>query len=302
MYICKKKSWLSLALLIVLSFYCCLDMHASSSGPKPQWVSKGETTLNAARSNDSYYFKVIQNVGSDLQQLRKGNTNALADFIGKQNNVKGLETIDISNRSGTEGVTTKEDYNLVFKNEFSTDAFYASLVDEYWEVVKTPLGTREYHYYALYAVSTKGDVKPNFDRFEVTRNYGALPAVMSVIPGVGQLYKGQTLKGAFMLGGAAIGAGAIILCENRRAYYQTRIIEEPKFARDYNKKSGDWETGRNLAIGVTGALMVWSVIDAAVTPGATRIRVSPATSLSFRPTVVSDPNGINPGISLALNF
>lgn len=270
---------------------------AERSGSKPQWVSKGEASLNARRTNNTYYFKVIQNIGPDVQQLRRANTNALADFIGKRNQVEGMEVTELSNTSGTGGVSTTEQYNMVFKNRFSTDVFYASLVDEYWESV-----AGGYQYYALYAVSAYGNVKPTFDRFEVSRSYGAAPAFMSIIPGVGQLYKGQKLKGSLMLGGAVLGAGAIILCENRRSYYQTRIIEQPKFAREWNQKSDNWATGRNIAIGVTGALVVWSIIDAAVAPGATRIRVSPTTSFALRPAALATPDGVGLGAALAINF
>lgn len=283
---------LALALLLAISPNC-----QARQQNKPQWLSKGEASLNAQRTNSTYYFKVVQNIGTDLAQLRRANANALADFIGKRNQIEGLEATEISNTTGTGGVSTTEKYNMVFKNRFSSEAFYAQLVDEYWEYNGT-----DYNYYALFAVSANGSVRPTFDRFEVTRSYGALPAVMSVVPGVGQLYKGQKLKGCLMLGGAALGVGSIILCENRRSYYQTRIAEEPKFARDYSKKSDNWETGRNIAIGATAALVLWSVIDAAVVPGATHIKISNNSSLALHPASFATPHGLGMGASLSLNF
>lgn len=283
---------LSLALLFALLPNC-----QASGQTKPQWLSKGEASLNAHRTNNTYYFKVVQNMGTDLAQLRRANSNALADFIGKRNHIEGLEMTEISNSTGTSGTSTEEKYNMVFKNRFSSDAFYAKLVDEYWEFNGT-----DYTYYALFAVSASGSERPMFDRFELTRSYGALPAVMSIVPGAGQLYKGQTLKGCLMLGGAAVGVGSIILCENRRSYYQTRIAEQPKFARDYSKKSDNWQTGRNIAIGATAALVVWSVIDAAVAPGATRIRILNSSSLALQPARFTTPHGMGLGASLSLNF
>ena len=291
--------------IMLLGIMMCLPLHlqaATSSGHKPQWVSKGESSLNARRTNDTYYFKIIGSMGSDVQQLREGNAKRLAEYIGTRNQISGLSVTNISNTQVGHDVTGTQQFNMEFRNEFSSDVFYASLVDEYWELVSSPYGLQEYHYYALYAVSSNGHVKPVFDRFEVTRSYGAAPTVMSIIPGVGQFYKGQKLKGGLMLGGAAIGAGAIVLCENRRSYYQTRIIEQPKFAREWNQKSENWATGRNVAIGVTGALVVWSIIDAAVVPGATRIRISPSTHFACRPAVLSTPDGAGFGASLAVTF
>ena len=284
---------LSLSLLLISTNTRAAERSASN----PQWVSKGEASLNSRRTNNTYYFKVIQNIGSDLQQLRQANTNALADYIGKRNQIEGMEITELSNKSGTSGVNTTEKYNMVFKNKFSTEEFYAQLVDEYWES-----NGFQYTYYALYAVSANGSTKPTFDRFEVSRSYGATPAIMSVVPGVGQLYKGQKVKGFAMMGGAVLGASAIILCENRRNYYQTRIAEQPKFARDYSQKSDNWETGRNIAIGATTALMVWSIIDAAVTPGASRIKISPSNSFAIYPTTLATPDAIGFGASLAFTF
>lgn len=286
------------AILVCLLVLCQLGIFAKTNS-KPQWVSKGETILNDRRSNDTYYFKVIRNIGPDLLSLRSANANALADYIGKRNHVKGLSVTELKNTQTNGGVSTSEQFNMVFRNEFSSDAFYAALVDEYWE---REGGFGDYHYYALFAVSADGNRQPVLDRFEVTRSYGAVPALMSVIPGVGQLYKGQKLKGCLMLGGAAVGVGAIVLTENRRSYYETRIAEEPKFARDHSKKRDNWETGRNIAIGATAALMVWSIIDAAVAPGVTRVRISPATSLALHPAAITTPTGTGIGASLAFNF
>lgn len=288
--------------LTVLMLCATISCWAATSGSKPQWVSKGEAGLNSQRCNETYYFKVIQNIGPDIVQLRKSNTNALAEYIGKRNQVNGLEVMELSNNTDGTSVKSKSDFNVVFRNEFSTDAFYASLVDEYWESTTLSDGTPQYHYYALYAVSSSGSVKPDFDHFEVTRKYGALPVVLSIIPGVGQLYKGQKLKGSLMMGGAVLGAGAIILCENRRSFYQTRIIEQPKFARHYSQKSDNWTTGRNISIGITGALVAWSIIDAAVTPGTTRIKVSPSSSVALRPTALATPHSVGFGASMAFNF
>ncbi len=293
----RNHPLLSVLLAMVLLPLLAVPAYAGGHSARPQWLRKGEAQLNAQRTNDTYYFKMVHNIGTDLTQLRQASTSQLADFIGKRNQIEGLEMTEISNATGTAGTKTREQYDMVFRNRFSTDAFYAQLVDEYWEPDATG-----YNYYALYAVSASGSVRPSFDRFEATRSYGALPALMSVVPGVGQLYKGQKLKGCLMLGGAAAGAGAIILCENRRAYYQTRIGEEPKFAHDYSKKRDNWETGRNIAIGATAALMVWSIVDAAVAPGATRIRLSASSSLAFRPAALATPSGMGMGASLSFNF
>lgn len=290
-------------ILMAIMLLSVLTASASEpNGQKPQWLRKGETYLNKQRTNNTYYFKIIQNAGPDLSSLQQGSITALTDYIGTRNHVQGLQVSEIENtQTQGGGVSTRENYQMTFKNEFSSEVFYATLIDQYWESVEVG-GSHHYQYYALYAVSASGSSKPVMDRFEVTRSYGAAPAVMSVIPGVGQLYKGQKLKGGLMLGAAALGVAAIIYTADRRSYYETRIAEEPKFARDYSKKRDDFTTWRNIAIGATGALVVWSVLDAAIAPGATRIKVSPKTSWELRPTAIYTPQATGYGMSLALNF
>ena len=290
-------------ILIIIMGLMTLPVEVCGVNKKtPQWLEKGETYLNNQRANNTYYFKIIQNTGSDIASLRQSNANALADYIGKRNKVQGLEVIEINNTQTHGGdVSTSENYQMVFKNSFSTESFYAILIDQYWESEESTNGSY-YQYYALYAVSTSGNGQPVFDHFEVTRSYGAVPAVMSIIPGVGQLYKGQKVKGFLMMGTAVLSAAAIVYTSNRRSYYETRIEEQPKFARDYSQKRDNYTTWRNVAIGATGALVVWSVLDAALTPGATRIKVSPSSYMNIRPSAMTDSYGTGIGLSLALIF
>ena len=292
----------SLFLFVCLMLGLAIEVSAAHrSGNRPQWVSKGEQSLNDKRSNDSYYFKVIRISGRELQQLRRESVNTLADYIGKENKITGMSVTEAENINIGNDISSSETFRMTFKNEFSTDEFQAALVDDYWE---QPDKFGEYMYYALYAVSERplSAGAARFDHFEVSRSYGAAPALMSIIPGVGQLYKGQKVKGFLMLGGAVLCAGAIVLCENQRAYNHNRIIEQPKFAKTYSSRSNSWATGRNVAIGATGALMVWSIIDAAVVPGATRIKVSPNTTATVRPTALATPDAVGLGATLAISF
>ena len=180
--------------------------------------------------------------------------------------------------------------------------FSTKLVDEWYEYVRLPNGEYECKYYALYAVSERSNSDVYFDQFDVTRTYGAAPIFMSIVPGAGQLYKGNTVKGWCMLGGAAVGAGTIIFCENQRASYAAKIKEQPKHAQTYKTKADNYETARNVAIGLTGALVVWSVIDAAVAPGATRLKLRNGEQLHFKPTAFLNPQGASFGASLCFSF
>lgn len=287
----------SMKKFLLFSLFALLSAVAQAA-PKPQWVRKGETSLNTQRTNHTYYFKIVQGVDGSLERLRRQRLVTLAEYIGQRNNLSGRAEATIDNQQfGADDVQTNGVFRITFSNDFNAPVFLAQLVDEYWE--KTSAG---YHYYALFAVADEPGEGVTFDRFDVTRTYGAAPVIMSVIPGVGQLYKGQTLKGACMLGGAAVGAGAIIYCENERASYAAKIKEQPKHAQSYKTKADNYETARNVAIGVTGALVVWSVIDAAVTPGVTRIKVRRGEQLYIQPTAFVQPAGMAFGASFRFTF
>lgn len=298
-----KRSVVFHAEILIYALFILMPLSAAGHpGSKPQWLNKGEEILNRQRSNSTYYFKIIKTYGSDLQQAKNERINVLADYIGKHNQITGESFIETESERTDGNLRERENFRMTFKNEFSTSVFNAVLIDDHWEYVHLDGGRKEIQYYALFAVSENKDDMPSFDRFEITRNYGCLPVLMSIIPGAGQLYKGQKVKGFCMMGGAVLGAGSIILCENRRAYYRTRIVEQPKFARHYSQKSDNWQTGRNISVGIAGALVAWSVIDAAFAPGCTRIKISPSASLGILPTSLSIPSGVGLGISLALSF
>lgn len=268
------------------------------SDNKPEWVRRGEAGLNNQRSNESYYFKIIRNAGADLSMLQQQKTGALASFIGQYNQISGNATTDIKEMRG-DTRRSSHAFTLSFTNESRTDIFYARFVDEYWEYVDYPDGSLGYEYYALFAVS-RHPSEPMFDDFAFTTNYGAGAVARSLIPGWGQIYKGSTAKGLCIMGGEALCVAGIILSESTRADYVRKMKEEPKFAKEYNNKANNWETGRNVCIGAAAALYIYNLIDAAASKGAKRIvvRRNPAVRFSMAPTLTE--SGV--GLGFALNF
>lgn len=129
--------------------------------------------------------------------------------------------------------------------------------------------------------------------------------VLSIVPGVGQFYKGSIAKGVMFMGLAAAAATGIIVCESTRSSYANKAIEQPKYKKDYNTKADNWGTARNICIGVGGAIWVWNIIDAFTTKSAKRkVVTSQNSSLSFQP--FATPNvfgqGMDMGVGLTFNF
>lgn len=129
--------------------------------------------------------------------------------------------------------------------------------------------------------------------------------VLSIIPGVGQFYKGSTGKGIMFLSLAAASAAGIIVCESTRASYASKAISQPKYRKEYSNDADNWATGRNICIGVGGAIWLWNIIDAFATKSAKRkVVTSPNSNLSIQPYAAPDitGRGVDMGVGLTLNF
>lgn len=280
---------------ILVSLVCLIGeaKTLTKKGSKPEWVSKGESVVNDKRSNQSYYFKAINLSGDDLNTIAKDRVNALSTYIGQTNNISGNAERTVEQTYGSNGREGKDSFVIKYTNDINVDTFYAKLVDDYWEYVEYPNGQKGYEYYALFAVSRDGK-QPQFDDYEVTTSYGAAPVAMSIIPGAGQWYKGSKGKAVgFFLADAAAVAG-IIVCDNQRASYVKKAKEQPKFAKEYSDKASNWETGRNICIGVAAGIWAWNILDAAIAKGAPRIIVKPGSGrgLSMTPVIMPEYTGV----------
>lgn len=281
-------------LLIMLLTVPSVVMAKKASGNKPQWVSKGEDVMNNKRMNSTYHFISIDNLDSNLQNLTNSRLRSLASKIGQENNISGESEIKIENIQTGNDANSRIQFVESSANKFKVATFVSRLVDEYWEY-----DDGQYHYYALFAVSENGQ-EPIFDEFSSSTSYGAAPIVMSIIPGVGQMFKGSTAKGICLLGGtAALGLGALF-CDNERADYKNKTKEQPQFAQDYNTKANNYETARNICIGAAAAVWLYNIIDAALAKGARRIIVKPADKRSFSLTPMISTEGT--GVTFAYNF
>ena len=173
--------------------------------------------------------------------------------------------------------------------------FQAVKVDEY--VAGNKYGEVELHTLFMVAVCNN----PKFDRTYLTTSYGATPVAMSVIPGLGQWYKGSKVKGISMFAAETAAVAGIIVCDNQHASYIKKAKEQPKYVKEYSSKADNWETGRNICIGVAAGIWVYNIVDAIVAKGAKRVVVRRADKgyFSMSPYVNSN-NGA--GVSFAYRF
>ena len=261
----------------------------------PDWM-KGVATI--PRSNDTYEFVIVDNVGESLQSLEAGKLTALGQKLTQINKISGVigKTVESSNKDGN--FTSEVKHKMVFQTETEVHEFVSKYIDDYWEYVLYPDGSKGYVYYALFAVSKGGT--PLFDDISLTTKYGAAGLWRSmIVPGWGQFYKGSPMKGTAILAGEVASVAGILLCENTRASYQKMMIEQPKYAKEYNYRMDTWETARNLCIGAAGAIYIVNLIDALATKGAKRVKVK-SKGPSFSMSPYADANSA--GVGMAWTF
>lgn len=271
---------------------------ASTKGyaQKPKWIGNTPQELNY-----TYKFVEVVSTGSTIEIARHNAKEMLEDDTQLQEGIrvyrktKDNTTIDKSRINGGSLQETKKQHVEI---ETTVDGekyqLQAVKVDEY---PYNSNGIITMH--TLYMVALCED--PVFDRTYLTTSYGTTPIAMSVIPGLGQWYKGSRVKGVSMFASEALAIAGIIVCDNQKASYIKKAKEQPKFVKEYSAKADNWETGRNICIGVAAGIWVYNLVDAAVAKGVRRVVVKRAdgSGLSMAPFAI--PNG-GAGFSVAYRF
>ncbi len=275
------------ALLLLLTF-------GYTFAQKPKWVGNTPKELN-----DTYKFVEIISPGYTLEEARKNAKEQLSDDRQLQEGLRiSRRTTDNTKvqqitKDGNFSENIEQHININTVVDGEKYSLQALRIDEYADRKD---GRIELH--TLYMVALTEN--PVFDQTKVTTSYGVAPVFMSIIPGVGQWYKGNRIKGASIFASEVVAAAGIIFCDNQRASYVKKAKEQPKFVKEYSSRADNWETGRNVCIGVAAGIWLYNIIDAAVAKGARRIVVEPGRKTEFSLRPMATYGGA--GISLAYNF
>lgn len=317
------KTLSHLLLIVVLA----LVSVSAAAQDKPRWAIKGVNDLNKERTNETYSFVKFETFNGDLAQLRNESTKPLVEYLagtyGLSDDDASVEVLSSpatlerslpNDPEATKGIT--RDYKVTFSGA-KPATFYARLVDEYVSFDDNVDESYDYTLYQLFEVSNREDgLVPDFDDCDFTRSYNAQALVRSIIPGLGQYYKGQTTKAYCIWGGEAVCAVAAIWCEHRRSQYakdrDKAIADNPNnpdatYIHSYRSKSRSWRTFRNIAIYSAAGLYIYNLLDAAISKGPRQVIVRKKQasdfSMAVAPTLVYDPNTtISPAIGVSLTF
>lgn len=257
-------------LICILAGLPCTAQTQKSERIKPQWLTK---KLPESKS-PSYFFLNAEGMGASLDAARQ---MALVNLSTRLEHERGLvvsSTVSggssLQRSTQGEGYASHREYSMTATEQGKAITMKCRVVDEYWE---RRGGTYTCHVLYTIADQNAADAGSYDDQITLTTSYGARGLVRSIIPGWGQIYKGSTAKGACILAGEAVCVAGIIVCENQRASYHKKMLEQPRFAQTYNTKSDNWANGRNICIGAAAVLYVYNLIDAVAAKGAKRVVV-----------------------------
>ena len=261
-----KKIWILLA--ITALFPVLLWGQCTSTQEKPAWVDGYFEDLNNS------YIEKADASGYSQDEAR----NKAANVIMKQ-------------RGSATGVRVDANGNILSIGENSLTV-KARVVDEYTEHCSDGM----YHVYLL--VQTAKNPTYDYERLKLTKDYPFSPRVF--VPGMAQLYKGSTAKGVSFIVGHIAFIGGIIVCEELRASYASKIntTHDVQKMQNYINNADNMQTARNVFIAGTAALYVWNVIDGIAAKGKKHVIVLGDNNLKVAPYVM--PNSTS--VMLSFNF
>ena len=281
------------SLVFVAAFLMGIGTLSARCEVRPGWTHGNEKSLNSKRTNDSYEFKVFRYENIDQVKLHSDRFVPLFEYLAGQ---YGADAQAMSVDSlATFGETT---YRISFNASDGPATVLAQLVDSYEDIDYNVVSNPIFECYQLYAIGRK-NADVNFDEFKEREINKALAGVISVIPGVGQLYKGNTGKGIAMLGSGLAIAGCGVASQLVGNNWRSMMDKDIPANRDSWKNKGDaMNKQRNVLIGAFGLLSVYSIVDAVVGEATPQIVVNEASGS----TISLAPSTQGAGIALVLAF
>ena len=248
----------------------------------------------------SYMFVVGHGTSSSIEGARQVALSSMAQKLETEHGLTVNTAVHIqetmTQRQSQTKTKMQQEIDLEVIEEGHKLKIVCRIIDEYWEKKRG-----QYHLDVLYAVTNTNSYGGSYDDdITVSANYGLAPGLMSIVPGVGQFYKGANFKAGAIIVGEVTTLGSFLVSETTRASYIKKMKEQPKHAQEYSSLADAWENVRNVSLGAAAAIYVYNLIDAFATPGAKRVKVNSKNNAHFSAMPYADYNSF--GMSLAVNF
>lgn len=231
---------------------------------KPTWVS------GYFSEQPNSYIEVVTATGYNEDDAR---SKAAQQIVERRSLATGQRnTINI--QGGNITVNGRDD--LTVKSR---------IIDQYTEYISPG----EYRVSLL--TQTAKNPTLQFEPVEVTNKYKFSPRVF--VPGMAQIHKGQTLKGALFILGEIIAVGGAIAFEGLRASYNSKAksTHNVEHVKKYISDANNMKNIRDGFIVGSVAIYVWNVLDGIIFKGKKHVEVG-KTQFSFSPYSNFDSAGL----------
>lgn len=229
----------------------------------PPWVSG---RMPADRSVNHY--KIVIGEGESYDSARKAAYSMLVNEIAMEHGASIQTTSQnrISQTIDNSSVHYKQDFSITSIIEYDNFKVSVTKIDEYSEIHQDAPKEGKYCVWQVYVVDS-----PNASSIHLnySNKYGIDATLLSIIPGGGQFYKQQYVRGALFLGSEVLAVGSIIYFQDRYKYNMKCSKETPilDLEIEYNKLAQQKATFRNIAIGAASAIWIWNILDASIATG-----------------------------------
>lgn len=224
-------------------------------------------------NSDEVRYKVAYGEGSTYQQAREEATGSLISELGWEHGITVTsKTIDEVKHSINNN-DSKFSQDRKTTTVIEQDGYTASItkVDEYSELDKNSSSSIKYKVWQLYVIDCPWASQINL---QYSTQYGFSTAGWRslIIPGWGQFYKKQYVKGVAFLGGELVGIATSMYFQNRYNYNTKRSMETPILDLQiaYTNRAHKQQLYRNISIGACAAVWVLNVLDATLLEGRPR--------------------------------
>ena len=291
----KAFSRVIYSLLSVFAAFLLFSVPSASGATKvkPQWVQKGEEFMNKKRTNQTYVFKVFHSSDPDLNRAIEKQMDPLLDYV-RDTWKADPETFVLDSLVAEDGVPPT--LRVSFRDSSGQrGAILARRADMWLNFEDFASNEYEFEFYQLFAVSANRDGIVEFDDFQPT-TVGKTPSVLfGLIPGAGQIYKGDVRKGLILIGGElAFGAAALVFQQqmNKNQHH----VDAGDFPLEsWESKVAGFKLVRNISFGAMAGIWLFCIFDAYAAESLPRVLVKDADKqLSITPS--------GNGLSLVYNF
>ena len=257
-------------ILFLFSFLFSNNLVSSSSESTPSWLTQAPAGT---------YFRYFSGMGFSDNSLYDAKQQAISDVISSivmENSITATSEINTYQSQSSSEIISRVSREIQ-QSGFSTTINGLIKEEDYWEVIEKRKGLffgdkyTNYRYWVLMKYPKSGYEAIDDSMLEVNQSYGFTPILKSVIvPGWGQIHKGQKKEGLKFLTTFAITLTAAIITQNLSVNYEDDANNAigGEWISYYNELSEQYFLASQISYILAGSIYGYNVYHSISTKGA----------------------------------